>query len=75
LYNSIDKYVKTKEEKMGNRENGLTTSIKQLDPELHLAIKVEAFKRKVNVNDLYKKIIASGAKRLGIVVNKTDGDI
>ncbi len=46
-----------------------TTSIKNLDLELHKAIKVEATKRNVRVNDLYLKIIQSGAKRLNIVKN------
>lgn len=45
----------------------IATTLKGIDKELHNSIKREAIKRDVRINDLYLKIVSSGAKRLGIV--------
>ncbi len=50
-----------------NGKNTTGTNIKGIDKDLHTAIKVEAIARGMRINDLYLKIIQSGAKRLKIV--------
>jgi len=46
-----------------------TINVKGLDPEIHKQIKAEAVRRGMRVNDLYLKIIPTGAKRMNIVAD------
>jgi hypothetical protein len=48
-------------------KNTVGTNVKGIDKDLHNAIKVEAIARNITVNDLYLKVVQSGAKRLKIV--------
>lgn len=52
---------------MGTKNTGRVT-IRDINPSLRKAIKKEAVDRGILVNDLYLKIIESGAKRLRIVI-------
>ncbi len=45
----------------------IRTSIRDIDSELYKAIKMEALKRGIRVNDMVLKVLESGAKRLKIV--------
>jgi len=55
------------------KKNTTGTNIKGIDNDLHFAVKEEAVRRRISVNEMYIITIGTGVKRLGLTKSKNGG--